>query len=416
MNVKDVKRQARGLSCTLLENTLNTLINAEFDAFIGATRYERTQRRATLQRVAAKQLQSTNKRTTQGTDKLYRMGTRTRRFDTTAGTLTLTIPRPNRGGYVPSFLPRYKRYANELKRTIVEAYANGVSTCKMTRLINAMGINGISPTQVSKIVAETNKTVDAFRCRSLRDTYFPVLFIDATFQKIRIESSTKLMPVLIVMGLDPNTHKQDVLSIEIFPEESTKSYTALLTKLKQRGLDCPKLIVSDGHSGIINAIKDVMPETKWQLCQAHFARSVLSRVKNKDAQKRIGKELVLMWHSSSYEYAVERAIEIYKRYKDKYPAAMRSFVNDNISVMDTLTFMNFKDIPMRMITTSNRIERVNLEMKRRVSQVGVFPNVESCLRLNTLVCMEYIKVGICAPSFSLSRCRGLLAQSPTGFI
>ena len=239
MNVKDVKRQARGLSCTLLENTL---INAEFDAFIGATRYERT-----------------NKRTTQGTDKIYRMGTRTRRFDTTAGTLTLTIPRPNRGGYVPSFLPRYKRYANELKRTIVEAYANGVSTHKMARLINAMGINGISQTQVSKVVTETNKSVDAFRCKSLRDTYFPVLFIDATFQKIRIEGSTKLMPVLIVMGLDPNTHKQDVLSIEIFPEESTKSYTALLTKLKQRGLECPKLIVSDGHAGIINAIKDVMP-------------------------------------------------------------------------------------------------------------------------------------------------------------
>lgn len=385
MNVKDVKRQARGLSCTLLENTLNTLINAEFDALIGATRYERT-----------------NKRTTQGTDKLYRMGTRTRRFDTTAGTLTLTIPRPNRGGYVPSFLPRYKRYSNELKRTIVEAYANGVSTHKMARLINAMGINGISQTQVSKIVTETNKIVDAFRCKSLRDTYFPVLFIDATFQKIRIEGSTKLMPVLIVMGLEPNTHKQDILSIEIFPEESTKSYTALLTKLKQRGLDCPKLIVSDGHAGIINAIKDVMPTTKWQLCQAHFARSVLSRVKDKNAQKKIGKELVHMWHSSSYEHAVERAIAIYKRYEDKYPAAMRSFVNDNLSVMDTLTFLNFKDIPMRMITTSNRIERMNLELRRRVSQVGIFPNIESCLRLNTLVCMEYVKSEIYSPSFFLS--------------
>lgn len=331
MNVKELKRQARGLSCTLLENMLNTLIGAEFDAFIGATRYERTQRR-----------------TAQGTDKLYRMGTRTRRFDTTAGTLTLTIPRPNHGGYVPSFLPRYKRYANELKRTIIEAYANGISTCKMTRLINAMGINGISQTQVSRIVAETNRTVDAFRCRSLRDTYFPVLFIDATFQKIRIEGSTaKQMPVLIVMGLDPNTHKQDVLSIEIFPEESTKSYTALLTKLKQRGLESPKLIVSDGHSGIINAIKDVMPETKWQLCQAHFARSVLSHVTDKDAKCIIGKELVLMWHSSSYERAVDRAISIYERYKDKYPAAMRSYHNDNLSVMDTLTFMNFKDMPAR---------------------------------------------------------------------
>ena len=398
MNVKDIKRQARGLSCTLLENMLNTLISAEFDAFIGATRYEHTQHRTTLQSTQRRTAQGTT-RACQGTDKLYRMGTRTRRFDTTAGTLTLTIPRPNHGGYVPSFLPRYKRYANELKRTIIEAYANGVSTCKMTRLIDAMGINGISQTQVSRIVAETNRTVDAFRCRSLRDTYFPVLFIDATFQKIRIEGGTKLMPVLIVMGLDPNMHKQDVLSIEIFPEESTKSYTALLTKLKQRGLESPKLIVSDGHSGIINAIKDVMPETKWQLCQAHFARSVLSHVKDEDAQRVIGKELVLMWHSSSYERAVDRAIAIYERYKDKYPAAMRSYHNDNLSVMDTLTFLNFKDIPARMITTSNRIERMNLEMKRRAAQVGIFPNVESCLRLNTLVCMEYVKTKIYAPSF-----------------
>jgi transposase-like protein len=370
---------------------LNTLINAEFDAFIGASRYEHT-----------------NKRATQGTDKLYRMGTRTRRFDTTAGTLTLTIPRPNRGGYVPSFLPRYKRYAKELKKTIVEAYANGVSTCKMMRLIDAMGINGISQTQVSRIVAETNKTVDAFRCRSLHDTYFPVLFIDATFQKIRTEDGTKLMPVLIVMGLDPNTRKQDVLSIEIFPEESTKSYTALLTKLKQRGLESPKLIISDGHSGIINAIKDVMPGAKWQLCQAHFARSVLSHVKDKDAQKRIGKELVLMWHSSTHEHAVERAIAIYERYKYKYPAAMRSFANDNLSVMDTLTFLNFEDIPMQMITTSNRIERMNLELRRRTQQVGTFPNVESCLRLNTLVCMEYVKTEICSPLFSLPQTDDIL--------
>ncbi|MBQ1265235.1 MAG: transposase [Proteobacteria bacterium] len=106
------------------------------------------------------------------------------------------------------------------------------------------------------------------------------------------------------MGFNTETHKQDVLSIEIFPDESQESYTALLTKLKQRGLESPKLIVSDAAAGIINAIKKVLLETKWQLCQAHFARNVLSRVKDKDAQKRIGKALVLMWHSSSYERAV----------------------------------------------------------------------------------------------------------------
>lgn len=386
MNVKELKRQAKNALTTsepikaMTQQMLNMMIAAEFESLIGATKYERTNERKQLACASG--------------HKAYRMGTRTRRFDTRAGTLTLTIPRPIRGGYVPSFLPRYSRYEATLKRTIVEAYANGVSTCKMSRLLNEMGIEGISATTVSRITSEANKIAESFRRRSLHDTYYPILFVDATWQKIKTQKN--LIPIVIVMGLDAATRKQDVLAIEAYDDESTKSYTDLLTKLKQRGLQCPKLIISDSAAGIKNAIRDIMPETKWQLCQAHFARSVTQKLKSDDAKKLIGNEIVKMWRMTSYERAADRAVEIYERYKDVYPAAMRAFRFD---VMNTLTFLNFKDIPSRLITTSNRVERLNLELRRRAKLVGTFANVESCLRLNTLVCIGYIsKVGIYAPS------------------
>lgn len=362
----------------LIETTLNLMIEAEFDTQIGAKRYEH----------------SPNRIKTEG-KKIYRCGYRTRRFDTTCGTLTLKIPHPQKGGFIPSFLKSYQRYEESLKQIIVDAYASGISMGRMNSLVKSMGIKGISKGQVSAIVSEVNSKVEAFRNRPLNNLYYPVIFIDAVFEKAIVNKHSTFVAIFVVSGLnvtgdrDLGTEKytREVLAIEAYPDESKESYLQLFKSLKSRGLESPRLIVSDGAAGLTYAKAEVIPEAKWQRCKVHLVRKVLRSVKLEDRQQ-IGNELKEIWYTMHKSKARKRALKIYNKYRLKYPKAMAAL---KWGLEDTLTFMEFPEFSPKKISTSNALERLNREFRRRSKPIGTFTNVESCIRLFTLFALQYTK-------------------------
>lgn len=351
----------------LMTKTLNLMIEAEFEAKIGAKKSEQTPSRASLEG-----------------QKIYRCGYRTRRFDTTCGTLTLKIPHPNRGGFIPSFLKRYQRYESALRATIIDAYVNGISTGRMRSLVNSMGVEGISRGQVSRITNSINEFVEAFRKRPLNDLNFPVVFIDAIFEKVRVNGHATLVAILIVSGLN-ELGERDILAIEAYPDESKESYLKLFKSLRKRGLECPQLIVSDGAAGLTTAMSEVLPETKWQHCKVHLVRKILRNVRVEDRQT-MGDELKEIWYTSNKNEALRRARKIYNKYNKKYPKAM---IRLKLGIHDTLTYLDFPEYSPKKISTSNVLERLNKEFRRRSKAVGVFPNINSCLKLFTLYAIKY---------------------------
>ena len=179
--------------------------------------------------------------------------------------------------------------------------------------------------------------------------------------------------------------ERDILAIEAYPDESKESYLKLFNSLKERGLECPRLIVSDGAAGLTTAMAEVLPEAKWQHCKVHLIRKILRNVRVEDRQT-LGDELKEIWYTSSKKEALRRANKIYKKYNDKYPKAM---IRLKYGIHDTLTFLDFPEYSPKKISTSNVLERLNKEFRRRSKSIGVFPNVQSCLRLFTLYAIKY---------------------------
>ena len=165
-----------------------------------------------------------------------------------------------------------------------------------------------------------------------------MLFIDAIFEKVRIKGHATFTAILIVSGLN-ELGERDILAIEAYPDESKESYLKLFNSLKERGLECPKLIVSDGAAGLTTAMAEVLPDAKWQHCKVHLIRKILRNVRVEDRQT-LGDELKEIWYTSSKKEALRRANKIYKKYNDKYPKAM---IRLKYGIHDTLTFLDFPE-------------------------------------------------------------------------
>ena len=210
----------------------------------------------------------------------YRSGYRVRRFDTRMGTMYLMVPKIRNGGYIPFFVEAKKRSEAALMSVIQEAYVNGVSTRKMDRLTQTLGIESISRGQVSVLTKELNEQVEAFRQRKLEATY-PVLWVDALYERIRDNRAVKNMAVLVVTGI--NTEGQrDILAVEPMYEESAATYTKLFDNLKERGIEKVWLVVSDAHKGLVKAARESFVGCSWQRCKVHFMRNILGCVSSRD--------------------------------------------------------------------------------------------------------------------------------------
>jgi len=313
----------------------------------------------------------------------YRSGYRVRRFDTRLGTMYLFVPKIRNGGYIPFFVTEKKRSEAALINVIQEAYINGVSTRKIEKLAKNLGIDSISRSQVSQITKELNDQVAAFRQRPLQETY-PVLWIDSLYEKIRVGHQVKNLAVAVVVGLDENG-KRDILAIEPMYEESETTYQSLFDNLKERGLKNVWLVVSDAHKGLVKAIQKSFIGCSWQRCKVHFMRNILAHVPAK-GKAEFANRLKQIWLQPDMESAQAYANSFMDTYENKYPGAIKILEE---GLEDSLQFYTFKRIDHRKISSTNILERLNRKIRRRTAVVGVFPNMDSYIRLITTYLIEY---------------------------
>ena len=313
----------------------------------------------------------------------YRSGYRVRRFDTRMGTMYLMVPKIRNGGYIPFFVEAKKRSEAALMSVIQEAYVNGVSTRKMDKLTKTLGIESISRGQVSVITKELNKQVDEFRQRKLEATY-PVLWVDALYERIRDNRTVKNMAVLVVTGINLNG-KRDILAVEPMYEESAATYAKLFSSLKERGLETVWLVVSDAHKGLIKAARESFVGCSWQRCKVHFMRNILAHISGKD-KKSFTEKLKQIWLQPDYDSAKKYAHALMDEYEAKYHQAISTLEE---GLEESLQFFSFPAIDARKIASTNLLERLNREIRRRTNVVGIFPSMDSYIRLVTSYLIEY---------------------------
>jgi transposase-like protein len=300
------------------------------------------------------------------------------------GTIYLMVPKVRNGGYIPFFITERKRSEAALIQVIQETYVQGVSTRKIEKLARTLGIENISRSQVSEMTKGLNEQAETFRNRSLEEENYPVVWVDALYEKVRYGGHVVNMAILLVCGVREDGHRE-VLSIEPMLEESAATYGELFAKLKDRGLRGVRLVVSDAHRGLVTAIERAFPGASWQRCKVHFMRNILIHVPKRD-KKTFAGHLKLVWQAPNKEVARKQAKALAERYGDRYPKAIE--VLDN-GLEDSLIFFDFPSLDSRKISSNNMIERLNKEIRRRTRVIGIFPNPESYVRLVTIYLMEY---------------------------
>lgn len=315
--------------------------------------------------------------------KTYRCGTRLRRFDTRLGTMYLLIPKLREGGYIPFFVTEKRRSEQALIEVVQEAWVNGISTRKIDRLAKSLDIENISASQVSEISKGLDDMVAEFRTRPLEGEY-PVLWIDALYEKIRDQDRCQNKAIMVVKGINLQGMPQ-ILAVEPFNEESEENYVSLFSSLKDRGLKKVWLCVSDAHRGLQNAIRKEFLGASWQRCKVHFMRNILAKVTHKNKEV-FASRLKQIWLQPDRETAIAYCREVIEQYADALPEAT-AILEDGLE--DSLQFYSFPEIDARKIASTNTLERLNKEIRRRSKVIGVFPSVSSYIRLICSYLIEY---------------------------
>ena len=313
----------------------------------------------------------------------YFSGKRVRRMDTRLGTIYLYVPKLRKGGYVPFFVTERKRSELALATLIQEAFVNGVSTRRIERLAQALGIENISASQVSEINKGLSGQVEDFRTRPLAEEY-PFLIIDAHYDKVRVEDRVITLALMIAHGVNGNGSRE-ILAVEPMFDESEDSWREFFRKLKKRGLRRVCLCVSDAHAGIQAAVKKELLGASWQRCKVHFMRNILAKVPHKE-KRRFAAHLKQIWLQPDRKGARRTAEQLAEEYGERFADAIRC-LEDGLE--DSLQFYSFPEIDPKKISSTNMSERTVREVRRRSRVIGVFPSVESWVRLETCYLMEY---------------------------
>jgi putative transposase len=310
-------------------------------------------------------------------------GTRVRRFDTRLGTLYLLVPKLRQGGYIPFFVTEKKRSEQALIRVVQEAFINGVSTRKMERLAHSLGIEGISAGQVSAMTKELDEQVERFRTRPLEREY-PIIWVDALYEKIRFDGRVISMAVLVVAGITVEGHRE-ILACEPMMNESEETYRILFDNLKERGLEKVWLCVSDAHKGLRKAVQKAFLGCSWQRCKVHFMRNILAHVSHKE-KGLFADKLKAIWLQPTKEAALQTARMLTSEYGNRFPQAIATLEE---GLEDALQYLSYSAFDHRKISSTNILERLNREIRRRSRVVGIFPSMDSYLRLITSYLIEY---------------------------
>lgn len=337
------------------------LMEVEVAQHVGAGRYERTAARTG-----------------------ERNGTRERRWDTRVGSLTLRVPRVRDGSYFPSLLEPRRRAERALVAVVQEAYVQGVSTRRVDDLVQALGLGGISKSQVSLLCQELDGDVERFRTRPLSEACYPYVWLDATYVKARAHGRVAGQAVVIAIGVNAVTGQREVLGLDVGPSEDGGFWLAFLRGLVARGLTGVQLVVSDAHEGLKAAIGAVLYGASWQRCRVHFVRNALALVP-KSAQQLVAATIRTVFVQPEVEMARQTWRQVAQGFRSRYPK-LAGLLDEAES--DVLAYLAFPSEHWRQIWSNNPLERVNREVKRRTDVVGIFPNEAAIVRLVGMILAE----------------------------
>jgi putative transposase len=346
---------------SLAQRMLQELIEAEATARIGAEPGERTEARTT-----------------------WRNGHRERTLTTQAGDLELAIPKVRTGSFFPSLLERRRRIDQALYAVIMEAYVHGVSTRSVDDLVKALGADtGVSKSEVSRICQDLDDQLTAFRSRPLEHTRFPYVYLDATYCKARVNHQIVSRAVVIATGITEDGGRE-VLGLMVGDSETEVFWTEFLRHLRERGLTGVRLVIADHHSGLVKAIRKVMLGAAYQRCRVHFLRNVFAVI-SKDAAEMVAATIRTIFAQPT-QAAVRSQLDTVAGMLGKQFPKVKTML---LEAKDDLTaFAAFPERHWKKIQSTNPLERINREVKRRTDVVQVFPNDDALLRLVTAVLFE----------------------------
>jgi putative transposase len=305
----------------------------------------------------------------------YRNGYRERPWDTRVGTIELQVPRVRDGSFFPSLLEPRRRAERALVAVVQEAYIQGVSTRRVDDLVQALGMQGISKSQVSRMCAELDGEVQRFRTRKLEGPY-PYVWLDGTFVKVRDNGRVVSQAIVIAIGVTASGERE-VLGLDVGPSESGAFWLAFLRDLAARGLNGVKLVISDAHAGLKTAIGAVVQGASWQRCRVHFMRDALGLVP-KSAQQMVAATIRTVFAQPDGAAAREQWRRVADTFRARYPRL--ADLLDGAEA-DVLAYLAFPAGHWRQIWSNNPLERLNKEVKRRTDVVGIFPNTAAVVRL-----------------------------------
>ena len=339
---------------------MDAVMDAEVSARIGAEHGERNPDRLT-----------------------HRNGYRSRTWDTRVGTMELRIPKLREGSYFPSLLEPRRRSERALLAVIQQAYVEGVSTRRVDDLVKALGCEGISKSQVSRICVELDGVVDSFLGRPLDTGPYCYVWLDALSQKVREEGRIVNVSVAVATAVNAEG-KREIVGIDVGTSEDGAFWLAFLRSLSARGLEGVQLVTSDAHRGLRDAIATVFAGASWQRCRTHFMTNLLTRVP-KSAQPWVATMVRTIYQQPSAEEVHSQLDRVVDQLSPRFPEASLMLAEAGT---DILAFTSFPSAHWKQIWSNNPQERLNKEIRRRTDVVGIFPNRPAVRRLIGAVLVE----------------------------
>jgi putative transposase len=345
----------------IVERVLQETLEAEMTEHIGAAPYERSATRTG-----------------------HRNGYKPRTLRTRVGTLNLLVPQDREGNFSTRLFSRYQRNEKALCLALMEMYVEGVSTRKVKEVTDELCGTSFSKSLVSSLAGSLDSELEAWRDRRLEARAYPYVFVDARYEKVRVDHKVVNRGVLVVSGVRDDGFRE-VLGVGVADTESEATYQELFRSLKRRGLSGVQLVVSDDHEGLKAAIARHFQGASHQRCQVHYARNLLGMVGHA-RRKELASDLRAVLAAPDRKQALTIAASVAEKWRQKGNEKVAEHLEEHIE--ECLSCLAFPESHRRRIRTTNGLERLNQEIKRRTRVVRIFPNERSCLRLVTALAVE----------------------------